>query len=54
MQKSTGGSYTVKSGDTLNAIAAAHGVNVNTLYTDNSAVIGGDIDLILPGQVLSI
>jgi LysM repeat protein len=54
VQKSTGGSYTVKSGDTLNAIAAANGVNLNTLYTDNAAVIGGDIDLILPGQVLSI
>ncbi|WP_063857223.1 MULTISPECIES: transglycosylase family protein [unclassified Kitasatospora] len=54
VQKSTGGSYTVKSGDTLNAIAAAHGVNLNTLYTNNAAVVGGDIDLILPGQVLSI
>ncbi|GAA1189777.1 LysM repeat protein [Kitasatospora gansuensis] len=54
VQNSTGGSYTVKSGDTLNAIAADHGVNVNTLYTSNAAVIGGDIDLILPGQVLSI
>ncbi|MER5866174.1 transglycosylase family protein [Kitasatospora sp. NPDC002040] len=53
-QKSTGGNYTVKSGDTLNAIAAAHGVNLNTLYTNNAAVIGGDIDLILPGQLLSI
>ncbi|MFJ9523409.1 transglycosylase family protein [Kitasatospora sp. NPDC101801] len=53
-QKSTGDSYTVKSGDTLNAIATAHGVSLNTLYTDNAAVIGGDIDLILPGQVLSI
>ncbi|BFV61163.1 resuscitation-promoting factor protein RpfA [Kitasatospora sp. CMC57] len=54
VQKSAGGSYTVKSGDTLNAIAAAHGVNPNILYTNNAAVIGGDIDLILPGQVLSI
>ncbi|MER5862879.1 transglycosylase family protein [Kitasatospora sp. NPDC002040] len=53
-QKSTGGNYTVKSGDTLNAIAAAHGVNLNTLYTNNAAVIGSDIDLILPGQLLSI
>ncbi|MER5641484.1 transglycosylase family protein [Kitasatospora sp. NPDC002227] len=53
-QKSTGGTYTVKSGDTLSAIAAAHGVNLNTLYGNNVKVIGGDIDLILPGQVLSI
>ncbi|MGW4651219.1 transglycosylase family protein [Kitasatospora sp. NPDC004289] len=54
VQKSTGGSYTVKSGDTLGAIAAAHGVNLTTLYGNNAQVIGGDIDMILPGQVLSI
>ncbi|MGW4651983.1 transglycosylase family protein, partial [Kitasatospora sp. NPDC004289] len=54
VQKSTGGSYTVKSGDTLGAIAAAHGVNLTTLYSNNAQVIGGDIDMILPGQVLSI
>ncbi|MGW4650796.1 transglycosylase family protein, partial [Kitasatospora sp. NPDC004289] len=54
VQKSTGGSYTVKSGDTLGAIAAAHGVNLTTLYSNNAQVIGGNIDMILPGQVLSI
>ncbi|MGW2398208.1 transglycosylase family protein [Kitasatospora sp. NPDC001664] len=54
VQKSTGGSYTVKSGDTLGAIAAAHGVDLTTLYGNNAQVIGGDIDMILPGQVLSI
>ncbi|GAA3005639.1 resuscitation-promoting factor protein RpfA [Kitasatospora albolonga] len=53
-QKSTGGSYTVKSGDTLGAIAAAHGVDLTTLYGNNAQVIGSDIDMILPGQVLSI
>ncbi|MDH6140170.1 LysM repeat protein [Kitasatospora sp. GP30] len=52
--KANGGSYTVKSGDTLSAIAAAHGVSVQSLYNKNVQVIGGDINLIMPGQVLSI
>ncbi|MEY9947119.1 transglycosylase family protein [Kitasatospora sp. GAS1066B] len=49
----TGGSYTVKSGDTLSDIAAAHGTNWQSLYQKNVQVIGGDANLILPGQVLS-
>jgi LysM repeat protein len=49
-----GGNYTVKSGDTLSAIAAAHGVSVQSLYTKNTQVIGGNMNLIMPGQVLSI
>ncbi|MFJ8043617.1 transglycosylase family protein [Kitasatospora sp. NPDC096147] len=53
-QQNTGDSYTVKSGDTLAAIAATNGVDLQTLYTNNASVIGDDIDLILPGQVLSI
>ncbi|AUG82149.1 transglycosylase [Kitasatospora sp. MMS16-BH015] len=52
--KSAGGNYTVKSGDTLSEIAAAHGVDLSTLYSHNAKVIGGNPDLILPGQVLSI
>ncbi|WP_344469103.1 LysM peptidoglycan-binding domain-containing protein, partial [Kitasatospora kazusensis] len=51
---STGGSYTVKSGDTLSAIAAAKGVDLHTLYSNNAQVIGGNADVIFPGQVLSV
>ncbi|MFI9273903.1 transglycosylase family protein [Kitasatospora sp. NPDC052896] len=50
----TGGNYTVRSGDTLSAIAAAHGTDWQTLYQNNAKVIGGDANLILPGQVLSV
>ncbi|MDH6574542.1 transglycosylase family protein [Kitasatospora sp. MAP5-34] len=52
--KSVAGTYTVKSGDTLSAIAADQGVNLNTLYSNNAKVIGGNADVIFPGQVLSI
>ncbi|MFE9425820.1 transglycosylase family protein [Kitasatospora sp. NPDC006697] len=48
-----GGSYTVKGGDTLSAIAAAHGTNWQDLYQKNASVIGGNPNLIMPGQVLS-
>ncbi|WP_042429911.1 transglycosylase family protein [Streptacidiphilus anmyonensis] len=48
------GSYTVKSGDTLSAIAAAHGTNWHSLYAANKNVIGGNPNLILPGQVLNL
>ncbi|MDH6113560.1 LysM repeat protein [Kitasatospora sp. MAP12-15] len=51
---STGGTYTVKSGDTLSGIAAAKGLNWQTLYKNNTQVIGGNADLILPGQVLAV
>ncbi|WP_083974356.1 LysM peptidoglycan-binding domain-containing protein [Kitasatospora mediocidica] len=50
----TGGTYTVKSGDTLSGIAAAKGLNWQTLYKNNVQVIGGNADLILPGQVLAV
>ncbi|MFF7636140.1 transglycosylase family protein [Kitasatospora sp. NPDC008050] len=46
--------YTVKSGDTLSAIAAAHGTSVAKLYAQNAQTIGANPDVILPGQVLSI
>jgi LysM repeat protein len=50
----SGSSYTVQSGDTLSGIAAAHGINWHTLYTENESTIGADVNLILPGQVLTI
>ncbi|MFJ2866741.1 transglycosylase family protein [Kitasatospora sp. NPDC087314] len=49
-----GGSYTVKSGDTLSSIAAAKGLDWHDLYKNNAKVIGGNPDLILPGETLSI
>ncbi|MBV6703132.1 LysM peptidoglycan-binding domain-containing protein [Kitasatospora aureofaciens] len=48
------GSYTVKSGDTLSAIAAAQGLDWHGLYKNNAKVVGGNPDLIFPGQTLSI
>ncbi|MGY0022951.1 transglycosylase family protein [Streptomyces sp. cg35] len=48
------GGYVVRSGDTLGRIAAAHGTSWQRLYAVNKAVIGGDPDLILPGQRLLV
>jgi len=48
------GSYTVKSGDTLSKIAAAKGIDWHTLYNNNTGVVGGNPNLIYPGQVLSV
>ncbi|MFJ6620080.1 transglycosylase family protein [Kitasatospora sp. NPDC091335] len=48
------GDYTVKAGDTLSSIAAAQGLDWHDLYQNNAKVIGGNPDLILPGQTLSI
>lgn len=53
-QTSGSGNYTVKSGDTLAKIAAAHGTNWKTIYANNKSVIGGDANLIFPGQQLHI
>lgn len=50
----TGSTYTVKSGDTLGAIAAANGESWQTLYAKNTSTVGSDPNLIFPGQVLSI
>ncbi|HEX5566715.1 MAG TPA: transglycosylase family protein [Streptomyces sp.] len=49
-------SYTVVSGDTLSRIARAHGVagGWQAVYENNRQVIGGDPDLILPGQELAL
>jgi LysM repeat protein len=51
----SGGTYTVQSGDTLSAIAARLGVSGgwNSLYQNNQSVVGGNPNLIFPGQVLS-
>ncbi|MFJ8627931.1 transglycosylase family protein [Kitasatospora sp. NPDC093550] len=48
------GSYTVQSGDTLSDIAARFGVDTDGLYGKNVSVIGGDPDLIFPGQTLTV
>jgi len=48
------GNYTVKSGDTLGSIASSNGVDLKELYEDNKSVVGGDVDLILPGQKLQV
>ncbi|MFD0276894.1 transglycosylase family protein [Kitasatospora sp. NPDC127111] len=49
-----GGTYTVKAGDTLSKIAAAKGLDWHTLYNNNTKVIGGNPDLIFPGQTLTV
>ncbi|RKT08976.1 LysM domain-containing protein [Streptomyces sp. 1114.5] len=49
-----GGNYTVKSGDTLSEIAAKFGTDTDSLYGRNVGVIGGDPDLIFPGQTLTV
>jgi hypothetical protein len=48
------GDYTVRSGDTLSGIAERHGIDWRELYARNKAVIGGDPDLIVPGQRLAL
>ncbi|UNO41604.1 transglycosylase family protein [Streptomyces sp. MST-110588] len=54
-KKSQGhGNYTVKAGDTLAKIAASHGTNWKSVYENNKSVIGGNPNLIFPGQKLSV
>ncbi|MEO3850026.1 transglycosylase family protein [Streptomyces sp. B8F3] len=48
------GNYTVRSGDTLSRIADAHGAPWREIYEANRDVIGGDPDVILPGQRLHV
>ncbi|MFI8460871.1 transglycosylase family protein [Kitasatospora sp. NPDC085464] len=52
----TGHDYTVHAGDTLSTIAATQGVSGgwHALYEQNRSTVGGDPDLILPGQVLHL
>ncbi|WP_431949118.1 transglycosylase family protein [Actinacidiphila sp. bgisy167] len=54
--KSAGGSYRVVGGDTLSKIAKSQSVEGGwqELYADNKPVIGGNPNLIYPGQVLSL
>ncbi|MGY1904068.1 LysM peptidoglycan-binding domain-containing protein [Modestobacter sp. SYSU DS0904] len=47
-----GDQYTVKPGDTIAAIAAAHGQSWRGLFQRNAGVIGGNPNAITPGQVL--
>ncbi|MDJ1133394.1 transglycosylase family protein [Streptomyces iconiensis] len=48
------GNYTVKSGDTLSKIAEAHGTSWRQVYQDNKSTVGGDANLIFPGQKLQV
>ncbi|MFJ5229231.1 transglycosylase family protein [Kitasatospora sp. NPDC088391] len=50
----SGKTYTVKAGDTLSSIAGGLGVDWHNLYNGNTGVVGGNPDLIYPGQVLSV
>ncbi|EGX58766.1 peptidoglycan-binding protein [Streptomyces zinciresistens K42] len=51
---SSRGEYTVRRGDTLSLIAARHGTTWRPLYAANRSVVGGDPDLIVPGQRLEL
>ncbi|MFK0296359.1 LysM peptidoglycan-binding domain-containing protein [Streptomyces sp. NPDC090442] len=46
--------YLVRPGDTLSAIAAAHGTTWSHLFRANTHAIGADPDRILPGQHLTL
>ncbi|WP_317442519.1 transglycosylase family protein [Streptomyces collinus] len=48
------GGYTVREGDTLSIIAARHGTTWQRIYAANRSVIGGDPDMIVPGQHLAL
>ncbi|WP_086728118.1 transglycosylase family protein [Streptomyces carpinensis] len=48
------GTYTVRAGDTLSGIAARQGATWQRLYDLNKSVVGGDPDLIVPGQRLAL
>ncbi|MFE0173871.1 transglycosylase family protein [Streptomyces sp. NPDC059002] len=48
------GNYTVRQGDTLSRIAARHGTSWQQVYAVNKAVIGGDPDMIVPGQRIRV
>jgi resuscitation-promoting factor RpfA len=48
------GNYTVRSGDTLGAIAAAHGTTWQALYTVNRATVGSNPNVIVPGELLAV
>ena len=50
----SGGSYSVRGGDTLSSIAAAHGTSWQALHAANAAVIGADPDRLRVGTTLSV
>ncbi|WP_055703004.1 MULTISPECIES: transglycosylase family protein [Streptomyces] len=52
--RGTSGNYTVRQGDTLSLIAARHGTSWQRVYAANQGVIGGDPDVIVPGQRLRV
>ncbi|MFJ8004993.1 LysM peptidoglycan-binding domain-containing protein [Streptomyces fagopyri] len=54
MSRGGHGDYTVRSGDTLSGIASRHATTWREIYAANRAVIGGDPDLIVPGQRLDL
>ncbi|UUU20957.1 LysM peptidoglycan-binding domain-containing protein [Streptomyces sp. DSM 40750] len=51
---SSRGDYTVRQGDTLSGIATRHGTTWRQVYAANKTVIGGDPNLIVPGQRLDL
>ncbi|MFE6868695.1 transglycosylase family protein [Kitasatospora sp. NPDC057692] len=53
-RNAAGGSYTVKSGDTLSGIAAKFGLDTAGLHARNLKAIGTNPNLIFPGQTLSV
>ncbi|BAC74238.1 transglycosylase [Streptomyces avermitilis] len=53
-RNSSRGDYTVRDGDTLSGIASRHGTTWQKLYAANKTVLGGDPDLIMPGQRLAL
>ncbi|MEV6977902.1 transglycosylase family protein [Kitasatospora sp. NPDC093806] len=55
-QRAGQGGYTVQAGDTLGGIATAQGVDGGwqALYDGNRGTVGGDPNLIIPGQVLTL
>ncbi|WP_431780737.1 transglycosylase family protein [Streptomyces chumphonensis] len=53
-QAGDGGTYVVRPGDTLAAIAQRHGTTWQELYERNRSVVGGDPNLIFPGQRLAV
>jgi resuscitation-promoting factor RpfA len=49
-----GGTYTVKPGDTLGAIAAANSTTWQRLYAANTGTIGANPNVITPGETLTL
>ncbi|MDG4865605.1 transglycosylase family protein [Streptomyces sp. T-3] len=51
---SSRGDYTVQRGDTLSTIAARHNTSWRKIYAANKSEIGGNPNMILPGQRLDL